>query len=289
MARSNGKKMTIKKIALSLLIFINAAKAEQFDLSLVGLNSAPFAQLTQLLGLSYDGSLKDLVAQTQSSWLRPAGTERWNIEEKLQEGKKELYGTFTELGLVHEWQPKKKHYKYAVLFGAALFRVQARLSYLAQLWDAGVRFDTLILLAGQRDLADFEKQALAQEYNRSDITLEPAMMQLVYDTLNHAGLKSVPLLVVDGPRAIVNGKPWRATTATTVAAWMEQNPEAGDCLLISSQPFCNYQEVVAKTLLPATFNVETVGSACSESTPVELYLDTLARTLYQYSSVQPKV
>ena len=280
--------MTIKKIALAFLIFINTAKAEQFDLSLVGLSSAPFAQLTQLLGLSYDGSLKDLVAQTQASWLRKPGVERWESEEKLQNSKKEAYGIFSELGLVHELKPKKKHYKYAVLFGAALFRVKARLSYLAQLWDAGVRFDTLILLAGQRDLRDDEKKVLLKEYNRSDITLEPAMMQAVYDGLNHAGLKSVPLVLVDGPRAIVNGKPWRATTATTVTAWMEQNPEVGDCLLISSQPFCNYQEVVAKTVLPATFNVETVGSACSESTPVEEYLDTIARTLYQYFSVQPK-
>jgi hypothetical protein len=281
-AHSSGKSF---RYLILFACITSVVHAETFDVSKVGLNPKAFSELIVLTNLNYDGSLKDLVTQTQAQWLRKPGTERWDIVEKLNYLKDKVYVIVNKLGLIDEWYPSKKQYNYALIFGARLALVRSRLDYLTKLWDQGVRFDQIVLLGGQRDLSPIELKILKEEYGRTDIKSEPEMIQCLYNALDHFEFKKRTMLLIDAPRKILpNGKPWRATTECTVKHWMKQNPKKGTCMLISSQPFCNYQQVVAQTLLPKTFKITTVGKKASKENMVEIYLDTLARTFYQYSS-----
>src|SRR3989338_5300137 len=90
--------------------------------------------------------------------------------------------------------------------------------------------------------------------------------------------------IIDTPEQITaTGKLSRPTTADTIKQWLAQeSPEPGTCLCISDQPYCNYQHIVCASYLPKSFTIETVGKKASDHERISTYLDTIARTLYQY-------
>ena len=73
----------------------------------------------------------------------------------------------------------------------------------------------------------------------------------------------------------------RANTEDTLRHWLTTDPIPGTCLAVSSQPFVGYQHSVARTVLPVNFEIETVGDISAEDEPLAVYLDTVARWLYQ--------
>ena len=283
----SGKRTAIiTTTVLSTLVVLGltfSLKAERFDVSVVGLSQEPFNKLCKLVDLNYDGSLQDLVKKTQAGWLRKPGTERWHIEDDSSDVKQRVLPVFTELGLRDTIMPKQHYYDYSVIFGARLDGVSGRIDFLIDLWNQGIRFNQIVFLSGYRELHESELKTLKEKYGRTDIKTEPEMMEFLYHTIDHADLRRVPFVLVKAPaRTLSNGSIARATTACTVNSWMELNPQPGTCMLISSQPHCVYQQVVAKTLLPKVFDLETVGKA-TQDTRIGVYLDTLARTFYQYA------
>jgi hypothetical protein len=170
--------------------------------------------------------------------------------------------------------------------GAAYPRMQTRLVHLVDLWQKGVRFDQVVLLSGARPLTQSEQSALVDAYGLQDSTIIPLTeadaMKLVYETIDMPdAMRKVSLVVIDVPMQITkSGALARPTTGDTVNQWMELHPKPGNCLVISNQPYVAYQHSVSKTLLPKDFIVETVG-AQSTDTQIDVYLDTIARLLYQ--------
>ena len=120
---------------------------------------SPTAELSALLAetnVAHDGTLTDIVTKTQQEqpqgWLRARGKERWEVQEVLSERREHILSLFDQLNMVREIGAQKKQYTYAVVFGATIARVRARLAFLAKQWQQGIRFDYLVMLGGQRPL-----------------------------------------------------------------------------------------------------------------------------------------
>ncbi|MGE0207151.1 MAG: hypothetical protein AB7R69_04875, partial [Candidatus Babeliales bacterium] len=118
-------------------------------------NDKPSNVLLDLLeacSLQHDGSLASIVQETQRAFLRPAGKERWELEDMIKIPQEKAQEFFKALGLVHEVKPMQMQYDYAFLMGALVGRVRMRLQYLVNLHKNGVHFRRLIILGGARPL-----------------------------------------------------------------------------------------------------------------------------------------
>jgi hypothetical protein len=169
------------------------------------------------------------------------------------------------------------YYDYALILGATVSRMEARLSFLAQEWERGVRFRKLVFLSGERILnpaiesfpmeLNTESQALVHLFNHLDLP---------------EGMKALPLEIIDSPaRLNAKGDKRRPTTKDTLVDWLKRNPDAGSCLFISNQPYIGYQDAVCRTELPLEFIIETIGPESFSNTTFAQYLDNLAKWLYQ--------
>lgn len=284
----NMKKIALFSFLVGCLFFFSSTIMHTQHESVLDADGNPSKSLLWLLAwtnVEHDGSLASIVQATQAAWIRKAGTERWDIADKDYEHAMWIERQFEKLNLIEEIKPSQKKYDYLLWMGAAYPRVQDRLSYAIQLWQEGVRFDEIVLLSGARPLTDAEQQALITHFNltvdQAPVT-EVDAMRLVYQrTTMPAEMQAVPLIVIDVPMEVAqNGAVMRPTTGDTVNAWMQLQPQPGNCLVISNQPYVGYQDSVVKTLLPQNFVVETVG-AQSQETKIDVYLDTVARLLYQ--------
>lgn len=284
--------MNVKKIALSSLfigciLFFGSTMLHPKYIEIVDAHGKPSQELLWLLAFTdveHDNSLASIVQATQAAWIRKPGTERWDINEQDRGNKELIHRQLMKMNLIDTVTPSKKKYDYALWMGSAYPCMQTRFTHLVQLWEKGVRFDEIVLLSGARPLTDGEQHALVRYYNLGDEVpvTEADAMKLVYKhSAMPENMKKVPLVVIDVPMQVAkNGALTRPTTGDTVNAWMKLQPQAGSCLVVSNQPYVNYQDSVAKTLLPHNFSVETVGER-SEDTNIDVYLDTVARLLYQ--------
>jgi hypothetical protein len=273
---------------LSSLLFDGAGKP---TLALV--------DVLQQCNIEHDGSLADIVAKTQKGWLRPAGVERYQMDDPYVDKLDALRPAFKKLGLVDDVLPSKKEYDYVLVHGATLLATRARIAFLVKSWLSGVRFKQIVFLTGARML-DSVQESVDQlcdvtqtilpirsdwQYDASKPYItETDMTGHVYEQgMLPAELKEIPFRVVDAPQQVAkDGSKKRPNTIDTLNEWLKTNPQQGSCLFISNQPFVGYQDSIAKTVLPSAFSIETVGFAIPASyEKVSLYLDSLARWLYQ--------
>lgn len=249
--------------------------------------SVALLELLSLTNIEHDGSLVSIVEKTQkpeAEWMRKEGSERWDIADSNVENKDQFFALFDQLNLVDVINPTQQQYDYVLLMGATYFRMKTRLQHAINLFNQGVRFDAIVLLAGARPLTDVEKADLSEDLQDGDAmpTTETEAVKFLYDHAEMpADMRAISMILIDSPMKVTNtGTLTRPTTGDTVDLWMASHPTPGSCLVISNQPYVGYQDSVTKTLLPQTFTVETVGEK-SEDTIIGIYLDTLARTLYQ--------
>jgi hypothetical protein len=223
-----------------------------------------------------DGSLGDVVKATQKQWLRPSGKERWQVQEVFPKERKRIVQSVKKLHFVDAVKPTRKSYKYAVVLGALQSRVQQRLNTLVRAYNNGVRFDSIVFLTGQRQLETAEEKS-------TGVKTETEMMKVLWKKMKApAAMKKLPLEVVDAP-APLGGvvKILRPRTIDTAIAWLEQKPAPGRVLCVSNQPYVSFQDSVMKAALPATFEIETIGDGADADTSNAVYLDTVARFMYQ--------
>ncbi len=264
-------------------------------------DNKPTAALTGLLHtleLSHDESLVSIVAITQKAWLRKPGQERWDLEDEFNERRKEFIPYFKALGLIDTISPKKKSYCSLVLLGATLSSVRNRFNFAIELWNQGVRFETIVALGSQRPLnAETESVATLFDYHNKILPIradwEPLgtipqveidMMKMVIDqAIMPEAMRTLPITVIDAPmKKNAQGELVRATTPDTVELWLASKPKPGNCLVVSNQAYVGYQDAVMRTVLPHEFVVETVGKSFDEDTlNCAVVLDSLARWLYQ--------
>lgn len=254
---------------------------------IAGFKSADLKKVMNITGITYDGTLQDLVKVTQKAWLRPAGKERWEIEDQPYEKKRaELLPVFKDMGLVDAWEIKDKSYEHILFMGATVFRMDLRMDMLHEVLALPVAYKDIIFLSGCRYLTQDEKDFLKKRGWDPVATTEGGVYPRLFEE------KKIPLnkvVFIDSPETVhPDGRVWRPTTADGVKDWLKTKPTAGLTLIISSQPFCHYQKIVTESLLPETFVVKAVGVKAPDSTTVAVYLDTLARTIYQWVTTTQK-
>lgn len=244
--------------------------------------SSEIVQLLSLTGIEHDGSLDSIIKETQASWLRKPGQERWDIVEQNWEQRAAIFNVFKKIGLLDEVKPKHLQYDYTLLMGALLSRVQTRLQSLIDVWNDGVRFNYIIILSGARPLIDEELQAYQVSFSGTLPTTETEMMKSVYEqTAMPEEMRQIPLIIIDVPMLKnQDGTLRRPSTGDTVDLWLQSNPVPGSCLVVSNQPYILYQDSVTKCLLPDLFSVETFGQE-DQNSSIGVHLDNLARCLYQ--------
>jgi hypothetical protein len=250
--------------------------------SLCGLSSSfvndDMRQLLTVMEVSNDGTLPSIVETTQKKWIRPAGKERWEIENTLSSVQAKAIMDFCQKNrFFSEIKPAHKNYEYAVILGATVSRMEKRIAFLQKIADSGIHFKQVVLLSGARPL-DSKVEKIPGGCKTEGEAMESLWKacflskQVAWRHFEH------PMITTS------DGKVRRPTTADTFLLWMANKPQPGSCFMVSDQPYCLYQQFIAEATLPQEFKFETVGSAAdpSEQNPVVM-LDTIARCLYVIS------
>jgi len=208
-------------------------------------------QLLSITGVEHDGTPESIVEQTQKHWLRPKGTERWELVDFPQEKRDQIIQIVNRMSFFDEKPPLEREYDYCLIFGAAVGSMELRLNYMKRLMAQGVHFNNIIVLTGNRAL-----DAAVESLEGCKTEAEAA----------RALCKDMPMI------RFVEVNTGRPTTDDTVKAFRKQYPDAKSCLFISNQPYCLYQEAVAQC--------ETAGPAANPSKQnSKVLLDTIARWL----------
>jgi hypothetical protein len=231
-------------------------------------------QLLQVMEVPHDGTLKSMVKETQKTWKRPAGKERWHIENNLSESQaKAVMEYCSKSRFFTEIVPTKKEYDYAVILGSTVATMKKRIAFLEKIAQSGIQFKQVVLLSGARPLD------LQVEIAPEGCQTEGDAMAFLWKASPLS--KQVPWTQFNCPMITVMGVSVRPTTADTYNLWLASKPKAGTCFMVSNQPFCLYQQLIAESIMPKEFMFETVGPAADPDkvNPAGM-LDTIARCLY---------
>lgn len=237
-------------------------------------------------GLKHDGTLAGINKAAQNpetGWLRKPGQERWMMEAQWEEKRSEILPNLDACGLVQAKQPQEKAYTYLFESGALQSRMKKRIDFAAELiQNSTIKIDDrCVLFTGSRPtdptrednkFAKTEAEAMEAIYQQSPL----------YNTL--------PYELINAPmKQDAKGNAVRPTTEDPIQLWLATNPAHGSALIISDQPFLTRQALVYETLLPAGFKLDSAGEAASFDLPIAVYLDELARTIYQIILKEKKV
>lgn len=268
--------------------------------------SPQLLELLDILDVKHDGTLKNILDLTQKAWLRPAGKERWEIEDIFDAKRSIVMPLLDKMGFVRALKPSKQHYDYALLQGAMMQRMRARLVYLIVQWNAGVRFDKIVVLTGARERNnEMENEEVFTGKISPDLPIrtdwkwdgvipatENDLIKLIFEQTEFPpDLAKVPVEFVATPMIpTANGGFRRPNSGDVVEEWIKRNPKPGSCLAFSNQPFAVFQHAAIRAVLPDAFEVETVGSLANlEKASVAVYLDNVARYIYAtYQCVERK-
>jgi hypothetical protein len=235
--------------------------------------------LFDLMGITHDYSLKSMVRATQQKWLQPC-KECWHFDPKEEHRMGYIFPFLQKIGCVDAVYPKEQQYDYALVLGGYYTFIQSRLKTLVNEWEKGVRFRRLVFLTGERFL---DPRTEAPLFNFTSKQTEAELMLHLWEKhFASSTLKGLPFTLVDTPGSKNKEGNWlRPTTMDTILKWLSYAPKPGKCLCISSQPFIGYQHSVLSTYLPKNFLIETIGDGAEKDLPLSVYLDNLARWLYQ--------
>jgi hypothetical protein len=250
----------------------------------------PSQALKRLLLLEKISS-SDIVEETQKKWFR-GNCERWEVSEKAwrSEHKEEYMQCFEELGLFERREPQQKEYSSVLVLGSSAPIVASGIQYTLELVEAGKIVDTTIcLLAGERALIPQERAYMEGRWGVSGLNDEREMMQALGEKILEG--KSWKISLAEKKE----GAP-RATTEDTIRQWLQDFPAENSSkhLLISQQPFCDYQHLIAVLIIQdiegKDFTFDCAGRGVSEQhkalpNAVSLVLDSIAHVLYFYEKV----
>lgn len=273
--------MFINRVA-GVLLFLSVGFMNA-ETTIAGFKKSDLEQVLGLTGVTYDGTIVGLVEATQAAWLRPEGIERWELQKKHEDKREQLLPLFRKMWLVEEWINQRFTYKHIVFMGSEIGpEIEERLIRLCKLLAIPIHSDSLVFLSSERLLADHEIEFLrSKEFYDSSLTEWQALEYLC----KKAKVFHENTVWVHVPYAPQSKKSFpRPATADTVIRWLEKRPlpQPGMVLVVSCQPFCNYQQLVVESLVPKGFVIKTVGAKADPQTPISEYLDTIARTLHHW-------
>ena len=252
---------------------------------IAGYKKSDLEKVLSLTGVAYDGTLKDLVQQTQKNWIRPVGKERWELAPLHEDKRESLLPLFKKMGLVDEWKPSHSSYDHVLFLGAHFSRMIIRATTLRDLLPNPSFSSSVVYLSGFRIPAPDEKKLWEEKGWGPSPEREIHFFPRLFE---EKGVESKKMKCVEAAETKrSDGTTYRSTTVDTMKKWATTIlQEPGHIVVISNQPFCHYQKMVAQTTLPACYDIEVVGAQAPEDTLVAVYLDTLARTLYQWAQTQ---
>jgi len=248
-------------------------------LASTGWDYADIVQLLKITKIAWNKDCaKSLIAVTQQGWLRPEGKEKWQVTEIYEDKRVELLPVFRRMGLVDSLLAVRSGYAHTLFMAGHVERMILRRKVFFELQKQGVSWGNVVFLASDRPLITAEKKVLITAGWDPIPDTEAALYPRFF----------TEMVAVDGAIGCIsatgcymaNGQFRRANTADTVIEWLKTNPLPGPTLLISSQPLCLHQKLVAQTYLEG-WDVDVVGLQAPTTTPIGLYLDTIARILYQ--------
>lgn len=265
--------MVLKKIlsVVALIAMVSVGAVDSLE------KNPALIELLAYMQVAHDGTLPSIVQATQRAWLRPAGVERWQLEELPESDKKEVLRLAQQLGFINAVKPAQQQYDYCLILGATTGSMRIRLNTVVALWQQGVRYNQIFLLVGDRPL-DKSVEPEAERWQ----TESEAMRHLWEEQEMPAALREIPCTLITAPMIKdATGKFRRPTTKDTIDAFLAKNPVAGSCCCISNQPAVLYQQAVIRALLPDSWSVETIGAATSlAQQKAATVLDMIARCLY---------
>jgi hypothetical protein len=266
--------------------------------------------LLKLDGLYESGdTLQDAVRKTQEHWLAVTqgknGKERADLRDS--DHQRELCEKVEEIalrmGLFSEQIPTRSHYDYGICLGGFVETIQHHLARLVALWEEGIRFDSLVFLAGERDLRLTSQDSVETLCTPHGLPFkegwqfpEDAPYKTEYDLAiivwEQSLIPETMAQALEGKVYFVNasrGNAARPSTKDTYVHWLkEYRPKPGSALATSYPLLWAYQQLAAETVLREAYFLETVAEAASEEMMkknrkmlVSLVLDTVAKCLYE--------
>lgn len=225
-----------------------------------------------------DFPIDDLVSYVQQHWLQK-NKERWEMKNAWEEKWEKALPLLEKIGCINTIHASGKKYTYALVLGATGRVMQNRLDTLYEEWKRGVRFQQIVLLAGDRDLDP------SRETFPENLRTETDLLAYLFE--KHPLKDLASHILICAPKKQLEDGTWRRpSTACTILKWLETDPEPGNCLAVSTQPFVGYQEAVLRLLLPQTFTVEGIGQETIYF-PMGVYLDNFAKWI-QYEVAASK-
>lgn len=259
-------------------------------------------QLLELVGMEPLSKSEKVIIQinnwAQKNLLRQ--NERWQEQgSRFEELKPKIKSLLGELGFVDATFAHFKDYQGAIVHGALLPRVRLRLQYLVEQWKQGIRFPDIYFLSGERPLEVQQENkdtfmddtgsllkirkdwAMPSEFPKT----ENEMIQLVWEQSEvpedmrekvNVHFISAPMRMDSKSKRLI-----RPTTDDTVIAWLETAPPQGRYLAITNAPYTNRQDLVVRTIAPSEYGFDTIGSEAHEQETTAVFLDELARVIFQ--------
>lgn len=221
---------------------------------------------------------------SQETMLRPEGQSRTDTTERDEfiTHHAPLVDALRQAGVLSEARPTLKHYDHVLLLGSKEPMVETRMHTIKQLWDEGIRFDKIHLLGNERPLDEsHEPIATMVDLNGKSLSNETEMLKAHYYNMRDdwpEDLKQVPTYAVYS----YDRDERHANTKDTIDTWLSMHPEPdhGNVLVISNQPYVGYQNEAVCSVLPPSFNIDTVGAPVDDrNINVTLAMDALARQI----------
>ncbi|MDD4319071.1 MAG: hypothetical protein PHW10_01975 [Candidatus Peribacteraceae bacterium] len=255
-------------------------------------------KLLSLFGIEGCGTVEQVRDATQRQWYQ-AGKLRAEIIEHHAEHREQALSLLRQMGFFDAVHAESRRYEEASVLGATVVAVRKRLAFLMQEWERGVRFSRLSFLGSARPLLkDKESEAVLLNPHNAELPFpdgwtpeaalpsnEAEMMRMVLEQAEAAdtpwrGENIVTDVFCSQPRQGRN-----ANTADTLRDLQAARRTAkGDIVLVSSQPFVPFQDVLARNTLPFDCRIITVGPAGGDALPISVHLDNLAKIVYEIAA-----
>lgn len=264
--------------SLTTLLFDNNGRAQE-----------PLLQILSSTKTPHDGTARSIREVTQNLWYQ-AGRIRAEIEERHGPLREELMPYFRQLRMVDAILPPAGQYEYCLLLGGTIVAVRKRLKFLDQLTACRAWCQKVVFLGSTRKLMDREYTNLHDPKNpdcpfdaRNTVSKDPPpqtegdMMRIVAkQVFGTDDDHTVSVCVAPD----VSGR--NANTFDTVFYWHRNvAKKPGPVIALSSQPFIGFQDEVCQSVLGSEYPVTTIGYAANADTKVSVYLDNLAKWIYQ--------
>ncbi len=277
-----------------------------------GLPSKALLQLSKYLQLESTAELGALTAAWDKFFVRHTTTgkpiERWELQSlkigtELENHRSHILPLIKETGLLKSRGAQHKYYDTVLVHGARLEDIEVRLKFIAQYWKNGGRFARIVVLTGERPLADDEMTSSlwsydpAQSIAKKGISTEIELMQYAWEANNIVPkeLSERQMIWINTPNfRDRDGELRRANTEDTIDCWLNSEISAdfywGDCLAIANTPLILREHAVFERKLSVHenhFRLETVGLSEEQEgdKPIIYYLREIAGLLWELNKL----